>query len=51
MSSAFLGPLAPSQQQQLINDLKVDPKSLIQCSLTPYKVRNVDCDLLIKCTV
>jgi hypothetical protein len=38
MASAFLGPIAPPQQQQLINDLKNDPKSVAHSLLTPHKV-------------
>ena len=38
MTSAFLGPMTPPQQQQLINDLKNDPKSILHSLLTPHKV-------------
>lgn len=41
MTSAFLGPLAPPQQQQLINDLKNDPKSVAHSLLSPHKVRDL----------
>ncbi len=39
MTHAFIGPLAPSQQQHLINELKNSPKLVFQCGLTPAKVR------------
>lgn len=41
MTHAFIGPLAPSQQQHLINELKNSPKLVFQCGLTPAKVRGV----------
>jgi hypothetical protein len=45
MTSAFLGPIAPPQQQQLINDLKNDPKSVAHSLLTPHKVSNKYVDI------
>jgi hypothetical protein len=45
MTSAFLGPIAPPQQQQLINDLKNDPKSVAHSLLTPHKVSNKYVDM------
>jgi hypothetical protein len=38
MTSAFLGPITPPQQQQLINGLQRDPKSGAQSLLSPHKV-------------
>lgn len=38
MIAAFINPLTPPQQQQLINELKIYPKLIHQCSLTPQKL-------------
>lgn len=38
MAAAFLGPLAPTQQQQLIGELKEDPALVSQSGLTPQRL-------------
>ena len=38
MMSAFIGTMNPSQQQQLINELRADPRLIHQCALTPQKL-------------
>jgi hypothetical protein len=42
MIAALLGPLSPPQQQQLINELKADPRLVTQCALTPLKVNKCE---------
>ena len=38
MAMAFAGPLNPSQQQQVILELKGDPRLVHHCALTPQKL-------------
>eukprot|EP01042_Synura_sphagnicola_P000745 gene745-828_t len=38
MAAAFAGPLSPTQQTQVINEFKADPRLVFQCALTPQKL-------------